>query len=367
MLGIYIHIPFCKSKCPYCDFYSLSSDEISIDRYTDAVIGEIRKKGKTVTEQVDTVYFGGGTPSVIGGERIVRILDAVKESFSLVYPEITVECNPSSTSFEFYSTLAAAGVNRISIGMQSAVDEERRLLGRTADRKRVKQSISDAREAGIDNISVDLMLGIPMQTPESLLASVMFIRQQDIDHISAYMLKIEEGTHFYKHPEKLRNLPDEDAVCDMYLQLTEYMEKTGYRQYEISNYAKPGKKSRHNLKYWRDEEYLGFGPAAHSFYNGKRYFFERDFEKYIENPVPVDDGSGGDKKEYVMLGLRLTDGIHFGEYKEKYGEDIPEKFKEKAREFEKFDLLRLTENSVSLTKEGFLISNTIIGALVETL
>ena len=364
MLGLYIHIPFCKSKCPYCDFYSMRSNEETMDRYTDALIREISAFPKS--ERVDSVYFGGGTPSVMGGERIAKILSAVRAKFELVDPEITVECNPSSSDRALFEALSAAGVNRISFGMQSAVDRERSILGRISDRNDVKRCVEEAKISGIKNISVDLMLGVPFQNKESLLASIMFITQLDIKHVSAYMLKIEEGTFFYKMQNKLP-FPDEDATCDMYLFLCDYMEKLGFRQYEISNFAKPGYRSRHNLKYWHDEEYISFGPAAHSFYNGERYFYERDLEKYIAVPEKISDGKGGDREEYAMLALRLCEGLRFGAYRKKYSLEVPQKFIEKAKHLEKYGLLKVTENAVSLTKEGFLISNTVIGELVETL
>lgn len=364
MLGIYIHIPFCRSKCPYCDFYSMRSDEETMDRYTAALIREISAFPKR--EKVDSVYLGGGTPSVMGGERITKILSAVSEKFELVEPEITVECNPSSSDEKLFKSLSAAGVNRISFGMQSAVDRERSILGRISDRKDIRRCVEEAKNSGIKNISVDLMLGVPFQDKESLLASIMFISQLDIKHISAYMLKIEEGTFFHKMQNKLP-FPDEDATCDMYLFLCDYMEKLGFRQYEISNFAKPGYRSRHNLKYWRDEEYVSFGPAAHSFYNGERYFYERDLEKYISAPEKISDGKGGDKEEYAMLALRLCEGLKFGDYRERYSQAVPQKFIDRARQLEKYGLVRVGEGSVGLTKEGFLISNTVIGELVETL
>ena len=364
MIGIYIHIPFCMSKCPYCDFYSLRSDGETMEKYTEAVIREIMAFEKS--EEADTVYFGGGTPSVLGAERLCRILSAVREKFTLVSPEITVECNPSTTSEAFYKALAESGVNRISLGMQSAVDRERSILGRVAGRKEVQKSIEDARKSGIKNISLDLMLGVPFQDSESLLASIMFIKQQDVEHVSAYMLKIEEGTFFHKFQDKLP-LPDEDSVCDMYLFLCDYMEKLGYKQYEISNFAKPGYASRHNMKYWKDEEYVSFGPASHSFYNGERYYYERDLQKYITAPEKIPDGKGGTKEEYIMLALRLSRGLVFSEYEEKFGEKIPDALLSKAQEYRKLGFLKQTGGSIALTKEGFLISNTIIGDLISTL
>lgn len=363
MTGIYIHVPFCLSKCPYCDFYSMRSDDETMERYTEAVIKDIKSTRSGI--EADTVYFGGGTPSVLGAERIGRILSAVKESFKLVSPEITVECNPSSTSEEFYKKLSDMGVNRISLGMQSAVENERRILGRLSDRKQIRENVDNIKKAGIKNISVDLMVGVPFQTSESLLASIMFITQLDVQHVSAYMLKIEEGTFFHKR-QKLLPLPDEDSTCDMYLFLCDYMSKLGFKQYEISNFAKPGYKSRHNLKYWHDEEYISFGPAAHSFFDGRRYYYERDLEKYISSPEKIDDGEGGSKQEYVMLALRLTEGLNETAYAEKYGE-LTESFKSLADEYRRYGLMLKSGNSYSMTPQGFLISNTIIGNFVDTL
>lgn len=364
MKGIYIHIPFCQSKCPYCDFYSLRSDEETMERYTDAVIREIEKCDDGIS--ADTLYFGGGTPSVIGAERICRMIEAVRKKFRLVSPEITVECNPASTSLEFYKKLSDCGVSRISLGMQSAVDEERRILGRISDRKAIREDVENIKKAGIDNISVDLMIGVPFQNSESLLASIMFITQLDVQHVSAYILKIEEGTFFHKK-QNLLPFPDEDDTCDMYLFLCDYMEKLGFKQYEISNFAKNGYKSRHNLKYWHDEEYISFGPSAHSFMNGRRYYYERDIEKYISSPEKIDDGEGGDKKEYAMLALRLTEGLKAGEYKEKFGEDIPKAFEKLSEKYRKYGLMKKVSDSYSMTPQGFLISNTIISNLVDTL
>ncbi|MDD6021138.1 MAG: radical SAM family heme chaperone HemW [Acutalibacteraceae bacterium] len=364
MLGIYIHIPFCRSKCPYCDFYSMRSDEETIDNYVSALVREISAFPNR--EKVDSVYFGGGTPSLIGGRRIAEILAAVREKFELVDPEITVECNPSSSDSVLFETLFAAGVNRISFGMQSAVDRERSILGRVSDRSDIRHCVDEAKKAGIKNISVDLMLGVPFQDKESLLASIMFIMQLDVKHISAYMLKIEEGTFFSKMRGKLP-FPDEDEVCDMYLFLCDYMEKLGFRQYEISNFAKPGYSSRHNLKYWRDEEYISFGPAAHSFYRGERYHYERDLQKYIAAPEKISDGRGGDEEEYVMLALRLCEGLKYDSFSERFSHPVGRKFIETAKQLEKYGFVKVGEKRICLTKEGFLISNTVIGELTEAL
>lgn len=366
MLGLYIHIPFCKSKCPYCDFYSMRYSDKLMERYISALIDNIAKTGEGKNLKVDSVYFGGGTPSVLGGENIVRILESVNNNFNLQNPEITVECNPSTTNSVFYETISLGGVNRISLGMQSAVEKERRLLGRTANRDQVANSIYQARKAGISNISVDMMLGVPEQNKETLKESIGFIKEVKPEHISSYMLKLEEGTFFYKNSHKL-NLPDEDEVCDMYLDFSKEMKKLGYEHYEISNFAKAGKRSRHNTKYWLDDEYIGFGPSAYSFYEGRRYHYDADIEKYISSREIVSDETGGSKSEYVMLALRLSDGLSFSSYEKRYGEKISELFIRKGEMFAKNGFAEIDSEHISLTAEGFLLSNRIIGELIDCL
>lgn len=366
VIGVYIHIPFCKSKCPYCDFYSLRYTDGIMDRYLSAVVDDIKETAKNVSEEIDTVYFGGGTPSVFGGERIAEILKVIRECYNLSNPEITVECNPSTTNSVFYETISVAGVNRISLGMQSAVDKERKSLGRIADKKQIAESIAQARKAGISNISLDMMLGVPYQTIFSIDESINFIKEQNVEHISAYMLKIEEGTYFHKNIRKL-SLPDDDTVCDMYLHFSERMKDLGYDHYEISNFAKEGKQSKHNTKYWHDEEYIGFGPSAYSFYKGKRYHYDADIEKYISCRDFVSDETGGYKDEYIMLALRLSEGLIFEHFINRYNCGLPESFFEKADKFAERGLLISDDKHIALTTEGFLLSNTIIGDLIDEL
>lgn len=360
MTGIYIHIPFCKTKCPYCDFYSFSPNNTDRDSYLNAVLLCLEAYAGKIKDDIDTVYFGGGTPSYFGGERIKKVIDCIKDNYNVNNAEITVECNPSSVDGELLYHLRKAGVNRISMGMQSAVDKERKSLGRLSDKEQVEKAVRLIKDYGIDNISLDLMLGIPYQNKESLKESLDFIISQKIKHISAYILKVEDGTPFSQMKLKL---PDEDEVCDLYLYAAEYLEKQGYEQYEISNFAVRGFESRHNLKYWHCEEYLGIGPSAHSFIGGERFYFSRDFSAFIENPVPVYDGTGGDEDEYVMLALRLSEGLTKKGYRERYGREIPEEMLIKARPLEKAGLVKITEEGISLTKEGFLLSNSIITTL----
>lgn len=361
-IGLYIHIPFCKSKCPYCDFYSMRSDSVGYDEYTACVIESMEYWAEKLGRKADTLYLGGGTPSLIGGKNIAFIVRRAKELFG-IDGEITVECNPSAVEEDFFETIAKAGVNRISLGMQSAVDAERRKLGRTADRDKVLKCINDARNAGIGNITLDVMLGVPDQTLESLKETIDFCIETGVPHISAYMLKLEEGTYYYNNAQKL-NLPYEDATADMYILLADELEKNGFVHYEISNFAKNGFEGKHNLKYWNAEEYLGIGPSAHSFINGKRFFYPRDMEHFRLGKDPIDDGAGGDEEEYVMLRLRLRDGLIFADYSKRYEKEFPTEILEKARLFEKQGLMRVTDNSISLTREGFLLSNTIISELI---
>lgn len=371
MKGLYIHIPFCRSRCPYCDFYSCLSKNTDIESYVGAVIDEIKtgRRTKEFTQNTDfsfdSIYFGGGTPSVIGADNIGSIIICAKDYYNITDDaEITVECNPSTVDEDFFRSLSFHGVNRISLGMQSAVDNERKKLGRFADRNQVQSVINTARKYGIDNISLDVMLGIPDQTMYSLDETIDFLLEADVPHISAYMLSIEEGTVFHKRTDSL-NLPDEDTVCDMYIHLSERLRNSGFMHYEISNFAKKGYESRHNTKYWNCEEYLGIGPSAHSFVDGRRFFFERDINSFTNDEKAVYDTTGGDREEYIMLRLRLSEGLTFDEYKNRFGEDFPAEIIKKADRFVKDGLLRLTETALSLTPDGFLISNYIISELIN--
>lgn len=359
-VGLYLHIPFCNGKCPYCDFYSVYPENETVKKYVEALCREIDKADRIY----DTVYFGGGTPSLIGSDNIAKILSHIRRTENC---EVTLECNPSDTgsknsAFDF-SVVAKSGVNRISIGLQSADDNERKILGRRGGCGDVERAISRAKEAGINNISLDLMLAIPNQTEESLEKSVEFCKNSGATHISAYILKIEEGTPFYRIKDTL-TLPDEDETCDLYLKAVSLIEKAGYKQYEISNFSLEGFESRHNLKYWHCEEYLGIGASAHSFINGKRFYYDRNIDGFINSNPPVDDGKGGDEEEYIMLALRLCEGLNFEKFSEIFGHPIPENIKKKAVELQKHGLVNVTENEISLTVDGFLVSNSVISAII---
>lgn len=340
--GLYIHIPFCFSKCPYCDFYSTRYTPTAADAFAEKLGGQMQD----YTGSFDTVYFGGGTPSILEPQVLTGILQAVRDHFAIdPAAEITVECNPSKDLTGDMEQYAAAGINRVSIGMQSAVDRERFALGRRAGSGEVARTVAAAKAAGITNISLDVMLGTPKQTLDSLEETFAFIARMQVTHISAYLLKIEPGTPFDRLQAKLA-LPEEDTVCQMYLQTVERLGQLGFAQYEISNFARPGYESRHNLKYWLLEPYLGLGPSAHSLWNGRRFYFDRDW-------IWQDEGPGGDREEQILLGLRLNRGI-------------PEDWLTRdPASYIAGGFMRRANGRISLTPRGMLVSNTILAELLD--
>ncbi len=370
MNGVYIHIPFCKSKCPYCDFHSHRCNNQQQDDYVKTLLREIETLSGVKEflncgfSHADTLYLGGGTPSVLNGKQIEDIVFATKEKFNITRnAEITIECNPGSPIEELIPHFKNCGINRVSLGLQSAVDEERRLLGRTSDRKRVKEVINLLKANGINNISLDVMLGVPEQTKESLRNTLDFVKECDITHVSAYILKIEEGTFFDTHRNRF-NFPTDDDACDLYEFCCDYLVNAGFNHYEISNFAKPGFESRHNTKYWILENYLGIGAAAHSFVDGKRFYFESDTEKFINGEKAIFDCYGNDAEEYIMLKLRLSTGLNLKELASIYGAGFTEKITKKAPLFKEKGLVNFDGKNLSLTRKGFLVSNTIISEFI---
>ncbi|MCD7822791.1 MAG: radical SAM family heme chaperone HemW [Oscillospiraceae bacterium] len=360
MLGIYIHVPFCLRKCPYCAFYSLVCSESLKDEYVKAVARNIRRYS-SMRLPCDTVYFGGGTPSLLTPRDVNEVLEVVRSSFNLSpSSEITMEANPCSVTRDSLSGYYRAGVNRLSFGVQSFNDNELRALGRLHDAKTALNAVDMARNAGFENISCDLMIGTPYQTIDSLLNSCWQLTSIGIPHISSYMLKIEDGTPY--DCEEIRNsVADEDTVCDMYLALCDELRTMGYERYEISNFSKPGLRSRHNVKYWTGEDYLGFGPSAHSFFQGKRFYAASDLKAYISSeaqPELVEDAKPDQLEEYIMLSLRLSDGMSL-ERVNKLGGNAYAVMK-KAQQFVTAGFTTLTDNRVTLTDKGALVSNSII-------
>lgn len=363
-IGLYLHVPFCRAKCPYCDFYSLRGTADEMDAYCAAMRRKISESAAALRRKADTLYIGGGTPSVLGVQRLKTLLFQAKTDFLTADAEVTVECNPYDLADDFFPALAESGATRISLGLQSAVDGERRALGRLSDAAGVRRAVTAARQAGFQNVSLDVMLGIPGQTAETLRETVDFCLSLSVEHVSAYILKLEPGTPFYTRREALQ-LPDDDQTADLYLQLCEALEENGLMQYEISNFARPGFESRHNLKYWHCEEYLGLGPAAHSFLDGRRFYFARSLQGFLQDEPPLQDGPGGDFSEYAMLALRLTEGLAESRVQRRFGHGIPVSLRRRAKPLAQYGLLETDSRGVRLTKKGFLVSNAVLAELLD--
>lgn len=362
-VGIYIHVPFCISKCPYCDFYSMTADEETMERYTEAVLRELRRREGLFT--ADTLYFGGGTPSLLGGRRLAAIVREATRLFGLSGAEITMEANPADDLAETFAAFAAAGGNRVSLGLQSADDDALRALGRRHTAAQVKTAVESARRAGIGNLSLDLMLGLEGQTPAGVRRSVAACAEMGATHVSAYLLKIEPGTPFAR---RTLNLPDEEATAELYETACDALEARGYRQYEISNFAKEGYQSRHNLKYWNSDPTVGIGPAAHSFFGGRRLSMPRDLTAFLQGrqptPEPADPAVGDNTlAEYAMLRLRLTEGLTEAGCRERFGAGIPEEWRRRAGRLPD-GLVVCDEAGLRLTRQGFLLSNAILAAIL---
>lgn len=370
-LGLYIHIPFCSTKCLYCDFCSfVSRDENERERYVKSLLNEIESR-KTKEYIVDTVYFGGGTPSLLSSEQIGRILSSVKEHFILDdCAEITLECNPMThlnDGEEYFSALRLLGVNRLSLGIQSAVDSELKLIGRRHSFEEAQKTFFDARRSGFENISIDLMFGIPSQTLESLEYSLNQFTLLGAEHISIYSLQLEEGTPLYKMREKY-DFADDDTVADMYMAINSFMGERGYSHYEISNYAKEGKESRHNSKYWLLDEYLGLGLAAHSDFSGKRRENVCDLKKYLAGDylsIESEMGISEREVEFIMLGLRMSKGISKQEFFARFGLNFDEKYGKKIQELAQFFKKTDDQDRVCLNESGFAVSNSILAQILD--
>ncbi len=360
-IGIYIHVPFCSGKCPYCDFYSVAPSPSLSEDYIRAVERELRRYPAL---PVGTVYFGGGTPTLLGADGLIRLLDAVKRQFDVACDaEITFEMNPRTAEGAMLGQLRQAGFNRVSMGVQSAVDSELQALGRRHTAADASAAMKELRQVGFENISLDLMLGIPDQTEESLCRSIDRICALEPEHISAYILKIEPDTPFARLADSLC-LADEDGQADLYTLAVNRLASRGYERYEISNFARSGKHSRHNTAYWDCGEYLGFGPAAHSFFGGRRFYYPRDIMRFISEGATVVDGEGGGREEYLMLRLRLTQGVTNEGWRERFGEDIPKDIHRRAAPLAAAKLLEADEKGIRLQGDGFLLSNAVIGRLL---
>ncbi len=363
--GVYIHVPFCLSKCPYCDFYSLPlPEDRAIDAYVDRLIDAMAPFAGT---KADTLYFGGGTPSLLGGERIARLIQTVRQLFSLpADAEITLEANPADHLKDIFSAFTAAGGNRLSLGMQSSDPAHLTVLGRRHTPAQLERAVRDARAAGIQNLSLDMMLATPGQTKEDVRRDVSTCVSLGAQHVSAYLLKIEPGTPFFTRQKQL-DLPDEDRAAELYLTAVDELSRAGFEQYEISNFARPGCQSRHNLKYWTGADYYGFGPAASSYFDRKRRQYPRDLAAFLNGggmqPEEETDPPAGSEQEYALLRLRLTAGLSAADFQERFGHPIPVEWQKRAAALPP-QLVRVQKEGIAFTPDGFLLSNTLISRII---
>ena len=369
-ISLYIHIPFCLRKCRYCDFLSAPRPQADRERYVQALIREIRAQQECPSgTSADTVFFGGGTPSILSGEQIGSIMEAVRGTFDILPDaEISLEMNPGTADSDRILAFKKAGINRLSIGVQSMHDEELRLLGRIHTVREAKEAFDAAREAGFDNINIDLMSALPGQSPESWEDSLRTAVEWKPEHISAYSLIIEPGTPFYDLYEagKLAPLPDEETDRKMYHYTRSFLARHGYARYEISNYALPGRQCRHNSGYWTGHPYLGLGAGAASYVNGTRFSNIADIKAYTDalgQPARTDVHvlSQEDRmEEFMFLGLRMTAGVSAAVFEERFGRTLEEVYGNLLRRHMAQGLLEQTEEGFRLTEKGTDVSNYVM-------
>ncbi len=368
-LGIYVHIPFCRQKCKYCDFYSVKWNDESENKYIDAVINEINNYRDTLNEKyiVDTIYFGGGTPTVINPGNLRRILEKIRSVFEIdVHAEINMEANPNTLTEENLKVYKETGINRLSIGIQSLNDDILHKIGRIHNSREALEAIDRAKQFGFENINADVMFNIPDQTIADIETTLSKIIEKNVKHISFYSLKLEKGTPMYDM-EKNRKIimPKEDEEREMYYAGRNVMEDKNLFQYEISNFTLKGYECKHNLKYWNQEEYIGIGPSAHSFLNDIRYSNPSDLNSYCLNS----EANVFERKihevmdqkdlifEYIMLRLRLTEGLNVVDFKNKFLVDFYEAYLKQIEYLINNKLLEYSGDFVKLTQTGMDISN----------
>lgn len=369
--GIYVHIPFCKQKCSYCDFVSFCNKDEYIERYGQAIVKEIEYKKDMLISEISTIYIGGGTPSYIDENIIRNILDAIKKNYILTNDcEITIEVNPGTVTKEKLENYVENGINRISIGLQTANDELLKKIGRIHSYDEFLKTYNLAREVGFKNINVDLMLGLPDQTVQDLKESTESVIKLSPEHISVYSLIVEEGTKMY---EMLKNkqveLPYEDTERNMYWYIKNTLELNGYNHYEISNFSKTGYESKHNMNCWNQMEYLGFGTAAHSYLNNKRFSNIESMIIYIENIeknnfekniiMHEEQSEEETKKEFMLLGLRKIKGINVQEFKAKFGDNPIFVYMNELSKLVDEGLLIIDEDNIKLTSKGLDLANIV--------
>lgn len=381
-MGIYVHIPFCIKKCNYCDFLSFPVDEALKPLYIDALCSEIReygslygKNGSHKSRKVSTVFFGGGTPSIMESKYIFSIINTLHDCFDFsASVEITMECNPGTLNLLKLSDYKYAGINRLSIGLQSACDKELLALGRIHSYTGFMESFKDARKAGFDNINIDIMSALPGQTLSSYTDTLKKVLSFEPEHISAYSLIIEENTPFfdiynnYKPKSGYLPLPDEDCEREMYYKTHEILSLYNYQRYEISNYCRPDMECRHNLAYWRRFDYLGFGLGASSFMNNVRFKNISDMKQYIENPMKKEEtiplSINDSMAEFMFLGLRTISGISKSEFKNCFNADIYSIYGTQLQKFKNDGLISENNDNIFLTSKGIDLSNYVFSDFI---
>ena len=366
MKGLYVHIPFCVKKCDYCDFVSFSGCECEFEKYIDMLIAELEKyRG----EKINSIFIGGGTPSVLPQHLIRKLCKAIKETFIIdKNTEWTMEANPETLDSAKIEAMLCGGINRVSVGVQSFNDTELSAVGRIHSAKRAKDSVSELSVAGFKNINIDLMMSLPYQTAQSFKESLRVAVSLPITHISVYSLIIEEGTPIAeKYRSKEYRMPDEDLDRDLYQYTKEFLKDSGFFHYEISNYARESFESKHNLKYWDCDEYIGVGVSAHSYINGVRFYNTDDLKEYLsgktrdgEERLTLKDMQG----EFMMLGLRKTRGISEAEFLKRFGVGIDDCYGDILNKYEKLGLIKRAQGRVFFTARGFDVSNSILCELL---
>jgi len=376
--GVYVHIPFCKSRCSYCDFATeVYRNAAAVERYVNALYREIDNVGRYALTDVrasaiDTIYFGGGTPSLLKPKQIGQILEAVKSTFTVSDGvEITLEMNPATVSADDLAEWRSLGVNRASFGVQTFNDSHLKLLARGHDANDARHTYKLLRATGFENISFDLIAGLPGQTIEDWNRNLDEAVAMEPEHLSLYLLEIHEGTPLAEQVRSGRRpIPEDDLAAEMYELMIDRLEGAGYEQYEISNFAKPGSESRHNTKYWRLDPVYGFGVSAHSFDGVERYSNERDTAQYVRR-MEISGNAEADREtidmasEFVFLGLRLNAGIDLTSFRDRFGVDLEREHSSEFDRFREAGLVEITENSLRLTRKGMLFSNEVFQAFVR--
>lgn len=369
-IGIYVHIPFCKQKCNYCDFVSFANKENCIEKYIETLKKEIES---SILEDylIDTIYIGGGTPSVIESKYILEILETIKNKFKVKKDaEITIEVNPGTVNEIKLRDYRDAGINRISIGLQSTNNEILKQIGRIHNFEEFLKTYNLARKVGFENINIDLMLALPNQTLKNLLESVEEVIKLNPEHISIYSLIVEENTPIEKMIEEKRIiLPEEELERKMYWETKRKLEQNGYIHYEISNFAKKGYESKHNTNCWNQKEYIGFGVAAHSYKNNQRYCNTSNIDDYINNietnnieknkEICENQNLEDKKKEHMLLGLRKINGIDIQEFKNKYVDNPIYLYRKELEKLVQEDLIEIDLNQIKLTNKGLDLANLV--------